>query len=265
MQKKDSHNPTIAVVIAAKNASNFIGEALDSIVDQTVLPEEVVVVDDGSDDDTMSVIESYLEELPMLKMVKNPSDSGISKARNIGNEQVSSDYIAVLDADDLFDHNAISNYKDFIRENPKVDLVYADTSVFRRTKCSAVRMSYPEFSSTKEAIRNTLGRPLLPFKHSSMIYRTTAIQKLDGYSEMLEIKVDIELFLRFLSNGMIVRHMPSSTSYHRKHNSQISVSRLTGMPIYIGLIRDYEPVVFFRYLLMCIRIPSEFLKLLVKG
>ncbi|MDF1812606.1 MAG: glycosyltransferase [Verrucomicrobiales bacterium] len=262
---ENSNTPTIAVVIAAKNASQHIGEALESLVAQSRLPDEIIIYDDGSSDETSQIAEQFSDRLPMLKLFRDQSCVGISKARNLANAAVNSDYIAVLDADDLFDTETVSAYLDFIRQNPDTDLIYADTLIFRDSKHAAKRRNYPEFATSRKAIRKTLGTPLIPFKHSSMVYRTQSVRELGGYDEALKIKVDIELFLRFQSRNKSVRKLNFPASFHRKHDNQISRNRIEGMKVYADLLELYEPDPLIRYFLLSKRLPSELAKFLIRG
>lgn len=260
-------DPTIAVAIAARNASRYIGATLDSLAGQTRLPDQIIVVDDGSTDDTAAIVETYCDRLPNLHVIQNPGSLGISAARNLANATATTDYIAVLDADDLFGTETIQQYVEFLRENPETDLLYADTQVFQEDSDSSQgkRRSYPIFNSHRAAIRRTLGSPLVPFKHSSMVYRRTAMEALGGYDETLPIKVDVDLFLRFHAHNMRVEKLNKTTSFHRKHDRQVSTDRLRGLKAYQRLMKTYEPDPLVRGFLYSTRVPAELLKLLVKG
>lgn len=267
MRDLTSSEPTVAVAIAARDASCYIGATLESLVAQSALPDQVIVVDDGSTDDTATIANSYRDRLPNLCVLKNSESVGISAARNQANEAATTDYIAVLDADDLFAIDTIEKYVRFLKENPDTDLLYADTRVFQADTDSTEgkRRSYPNFSSHRAAIRRTLGSPLVPFKHSSMAYRRSAMKELGGYDETLPIKVDVDLFLRFHAHSMRVQKLNETTSFHRKHDRQVSTDRLRGLRAYQRLMKTYEPDPLVRGFLYATRVPAELLKLLVKG
>jgi GT2 family glycosyltransferase len=98
-----------------------------------------------------------------------------------------------------------------------------------------------------------------------MVYRRTAVEELGGYDESLPIKVDVDLFLRFNAHHMKVAKLNEATSFHRKHDRQVSTDRLRGIRIYQRLLQTYEPNPWVRGLLSAARIPSEILKLLLRG
>lgn len=94
----------ISVVIPLYNKSDFVRKALRSAVEQSYKPREVIVVDDGSSDDSLLVVRNFKEEsiYPNIKIISQ-HNQGVSKARNTGIESASFDYIALLDADDEWD------------------------------------------------------------------------------------------------------------------------------------------------------------------
>jgi len=257
--------PTIAVVIAARNAADFLEAALASLEAQTRPADEVIIYDDGSSDGTAGMARAFADRIKGLRVVEGETSLGIAAARNRANSMVTADFIAVLDADDLFHPETIERYGEFLSGNPGADLLYADTQVFRTSTTQGRRRCYPRFKNNRSAIRRTLGSPLLPFKHSSMVYRRTAMAAVGGYDETLPIKVDIDLFLRFCSVRRVIAKLDWPASFHRRHSQQISARRLKGLTIYRRLARRYEPNPFVRTLLLSTRIPAELLKLLVRN
>ena len=91
--------PTVDVVIPAYNAQRFIGETLHSVLAQTLLPHKIIVVNDGSTDQTVDIVEGFQSERIELISVEH---GGVSHARNMGIRAAQADYIAFLDADDLW-------------------------------------------------------------------------------------------------------------------------------------------------------------------
>lgn len=256
---------SIAVVIAGRDAADHVGEMLESLAAQTRLPDEIVFFDDGSQDETCTIVEGFLNRLPMLKVVGSETSLGISAARNRAAEHVTADFIAVLDADDLLTPEALAHYERMLECHPDSDLVYGDSFVFTGTLQQGVTMHYPTFANREQAMRKVLAAPLLPLKHSSILMRRRALEQLGGYDESFPIKVDIELFLRFLDAGKKVRKLNQTISQHRKHARQISTKRVAGIRAYRRLFRRYEPNLFLRLPLFLTRASAELMKCLVRG
>jgi len=87
---------TISVVIPAYNAAEYIGRAIDSVLAQTRRPDEIIVVDDGSTDDTASIVETYGSQVRLIRQ----ENTGVSAARNTGIDAATGEWIAFLDGDD---------------------------------------------------------------------------------------------------------------------------------------------------------------------
>lgn len=253
------------MVIAARNAADHLAETLESIAEQDRPADEVVLFDDGSTDATRSIAEGFRDRLPALTVLGVENSVGISAARNRAGAAVSSDYIAVLDADDLLVPGALSGYAEFLRENPDTDLAYGDCSVFTGDPDRGVAMRYAPVTDPRKAMRRVLSAPILPLKHSSVLMRRSALEELGGYDESFPIKVDVELFLRFLDRGRSVRKLDRIISRHRKHGRQVSTRRIAGLRAYRRLFRLYERNPVRRAAGFPLRAAAEIAKGIVRG
>lgn len=110
---------SISVVIPLYNKEGFICSCISSVANQTCLPAMLIVVDDGSSDDSYKCAETALEAYPGKSILVRQGNSGVSTARNKGVSLVSTEYVSFLDADDLWDptfleriHSLISDYPD---------------------------------------------------------------------------------------------------------------------------------------------------------
>ena len=96
--------PLISIIIPAYNIENYIAKCLDSLLNQTYRNLEIIVVDDGSSDDTGKVIDDYSSKYDNIKVI-HKKNAGVSSARNSGIEVASGDYIGFVDGDDTVDEN----------------------------------------------------------------------------------------------------------------------------------------------------------------
>ena len=115
----------IGVLIPVYNAAETIGDTLESILNQTELPYEICIVDDGSTDDTETIVRQYAhkDNSILWKIVQKPN-GGLGSARNSGFEVMTSDYIAFLDGDDRWTPHKIEHVKRFLTTHPDTDLLY---------------------------------------------------------------------------------------------------------------------------------------------
>ena len=120
-----SDNPTVSVVIPAYNAARWIGETLDSILAQTFQDFAVIVVDDGSTDDTAAVVAGFGERVCCM----HKSNGGQSSARNVGIRAARGEYIAFVDADDLWAKEKLRLQVDLLKRTG-LAWVYCDALAF---------------------------------------------------------------------------------------------------------------------------------------
>ena len=105
--------PTISIVVTAYNVKKYLPTCLDSIMNQSVVPDEVIVIDDGSTDETGLIADEYARIYAIVKTM-HTENSGVSRARNLGLQEVTSDYVWFVDGDDYIEVNAIEILKNNI-------------------------------------------------------------------------------------------------------------------------------------------------------
>ena len=102
-------NLKVSVIVPVYNASQYIGRTLDSIIAQDFDSFEIIVIDDGSTDDSLEIINQCLDGCEMPHKVIHQENAGVSVARNVGIEESKGDYLAFVDADDHISKNHISS------------------------------------------------------------------------------------------------------------------------------------------------------------
>ena len=109
--------PKFSVVIPLYNKEESIHKSIQSILKQTLQPQDIVVVDDGSTDNSASVVKEYMKTTPNLKLVSK-ENGGVSLARNIGAEHASSEFICFIDADDEWETYFLEEVSHLIKKFP---------------------------------------------------------------------------------------------------------------------------------------------------
>jgi glycosyltransferase involved in cell wall biosynthesis len=115
--------PLVSVIIPSFNSSRFVAQAVKSVLAQTYVPCEVIVVDDGSSDDTHAVLAPFYERIRYFYQ----SNTGLSKARNRGIEEAQGELIAFLDADDQWLPEKLIKQWKCLQADPNAALVHTDT------------------------------------------------------------------------------------------------------------------------------------------
>ena len=148
----------IYIVIPAHNEGNFIGKTLASLTRQSLLPEKIVVVDDGSTDKTAEIVKSYCEKYSFIQMVQNSSStehapgSKVINAFYKGYYQLDENYdvICKFDADLIFPENYLESISNYFRKDPLAGMVGGFCSIQRKNKW------VPENLTGKDHIRGAL-------------------------------------------------------------------------------------------------------------
>jgi len=153
--------PTVSVIIPAYNAAGVIGRAIESALRQTVRPQEIIVVDDGSTDDTAAVAAKY----PLVTVASQPN-KGPAAARNAAVRLARGEWLGLLDADDSWADKKLEHQLPHT-ENPKVGLIHARSG-----------LSSDQFHPTVETLLqgNFIGT-------SSVLLRRAAFDSVGGFDE----------------------------------------------------------------------------------
>lgn len=113
-------SPLVSIIMPAYNASRFIQESINSVIQQTYKRWELLVINDGSTDNTGEVVKSFIDERIRYFEKKN---GGVSSARNLGLKEMKGDYFCFLDADDALPENSLELRATYLQEHPEVDLL----------------------------------------------------------------------------------------------------------------------------------------------
>lgn len=136
-------NPLVSIIIPTYNRAHLIDETLESIISQTYINWECIVVDDGSSDTTLDVLKKYCDKDSRMQFYIRPKNTlkGANACRNFGFKMSKGDYIQWFDSDDLMDSCKIKTKVDILAKN-ELDFVVAKTAFFKTTK---ENLSYVEY------------------------------------------------------------------------------------------------------------------------
>lgn len=112
-----SSRPLCSVITAAYNSASTIEKTIHSVINQTETNWELIVIDDGSTDKTVSLIEKYTKDDPRIHLLMNEVNRGVAETRNRGLEEARGSYIAFLDSDDWWEPEKLQKQIAFMREN----------------------------------------------------------------------------------------------------------------------------------------------------
>jgi len=181
---------TISIITVVYN-NELIGSAIQSVIDQDYKDIEYIVIDGGSTDGTLSIINIYREHIDIL--VSEP-DGGIYDALNKGIKLAKGHVIGIMNADDLFaDHKVLSRVAEKFETEPDAEAFYADIVFTDRQDTQKIKRYY---SSGK--FRPWMFRFGTAPAHPSFYAKRSLFQKYGGYTIDFEISGDFDLLLRFI-------------------------------------------------------------------
>jgi glycosyltransferase involved in cell wall biosynthesis len=192
--------PRISVIIPTLNSVRFVGEAIDSVLKQSVSVSEILVVDGGSTDGTQELVRA---KNPLVRVLSQEG-RGRAGARNTGLRRASGDFIALLDSDDLWVADKLAVQFDFLREHSEVEFVFGDMANFTEGKCEDV----PEIldAEVHDYLRQNPANParMLEFllkanfvPTSSVLFKKSCLQSVGFMNEEFPHCEDYEYWLRF--------------------------------------------------------------------
>ncbi|HSI22295.1 MAG TPA: glycosyltransferase family 2 protein [Methylophilaceae bacterium] len=158
---------SVSVVIPCFNSAKTIERAIHSVLEQTMLPTEIIIVDDASSDETLGVVDQFRgTPLSNVIVIGLKENSGPSRARNIGWERTVTDYVAFLDADDFWLPQKLAQVMDFFSQHPNTVACghrFAVLNAIARTE-SAKNASAVDYSYHQLLIRNQFSTPAMVVK-----------------------------------------------------------------------------------------------------
>jgi len=188
----------VTAIIPTYNRSTFLEEALASLLAQTLLPDEIVVVDDGSTDNTAEVVASISSQIVYIRQ----SNRGKSAALNLGLQRASNELIYILDDDDIAAEDCIERLVAGLEVSPKCEFSYGGHNAFRVSASGEVMVEPREaHPPDDDALSLVLMRRCLLFQ-SNMLVRKRCYMQLGPFNEEFIRSQDYEMLLR------IVRKFP---------------------------------------------------------
>jgi teichuronic acid biosynthesis glycosyltransferase TuaG len=209
----DSAAPRVSLIIPTFNYARFVPDAIDSALVQTWRDVEVVVVDDGSTDDTRAAIQPYLSQ---ITYVLQPHQ-GVAAARNTGFGHSSGTYIGFLDADDTLLPNRVERQVTFFESQPaRVGMVFTNAYLFEGE--SDRRLAYVRPPPTDNVYHRLLLHNYI-FSATAM-FRRSALLSTGHFEESLVTGEDYDLFLR-LARNFDVAYLDEALYCCRVHSASL--------------------------------------------
>lgn len=199
-----------------KEKPEYLRLAIDSMLNQTVKPDEIVIVEDGPLTDSLyAVLDEYKAKYPkIIRTVKNEKNLGLGLALNVGLKECKNEFVARMDTDDISKHDRCEKQLKVFVENTSLSIVGAYVD---------------EFTDNPEKIVSTRAVPVTndeiyqfakkrsAFNHPAVMYRKSRVLAFGGYAD-LRRNQDVDLFGRMLFGGCTAQNVPESLLLFRSNN-----------------------------------------------
>jgi len=206
--------PIVTVFMAAYNAEEFIEKSVISILDQSFKNFELIIVNDGSTDNTVGLIEQIKD--PRIKLVHNKENIGLQATRNRLLDLATGKYIAILDSDDIASPDRLEAQVSFLEDHSEIALCGGHADVIdENNKPTGIKYIQP-CDETLEVFM-LFGNP---FINSSVLFRRDVFVQLGGYRDYAPAE-DFDLFARIAAKHKIANLNKTLVKY-RIHQSNIS-------------------------------------------
>ena len=213
-----SKNPLVTILIPTYNASSTIEKALESVFEQDYTSLEIIIIDDASTDDTLSVIEKFKKantRIP-IQIITKVENKGPAHSRNIGIKTAKGKYIALLDSDDYLHPDKIKTQITFLESYP--DFMGCSTFMQNFGLQNNIVGAPTDTTNLKDIL--LIG---MPFLHASFVFRKNfVLDKKIFYNEEFRTAEDYEWAVRLFDAGAKIKNIDQPLHYYRISGSQES-------------------------------------------
>jgi GT2 family glycosyltransferase len=222
--------PTFSVVIAAYQASTFIGDAIESVLAQTLPPIEIIVCDDGSTDDLDAALAPYAQRIMLLRK----ENGGEASAKNAAARAGSGQFLAILDADDVYFPQRLEALAELSVDRPDLDILNSDCHVVLDGRY--VRNCYDEgyrFEVDDQRC-GILERNFVGPGH--MAVRREAFLTIGGFDERFRHATDWDCWIRMIFAGSRVGMVNEPLGEYRVRETSLASNRARQFAAYIAVL-----------------------------
>lgn len=211
------HNPKVSVLIPAYNYGHYIGEAIQSVLEQTFSDFELVIFDNQSTDNTVEIVNEFIKKDARIKLVINKTNVGMFRNYNEALLHANGEYIKFLNADDTFHPEILEKFVKILDNNESVSLVTSYRQEFHDSS-KIIATDFHGLQNGKEMILLALSKLNFIGEPTTVMFRKENLN-IGLFDTSLLFFADLDMWLRHLAVGnlYIVNEV---LSYVRKHNEQ---------------------------------------------
>ena len=202
--------PLVTVYVTSHNYGRFIRQAIESVLAQTMQDFELIVIDDGSTDDSRAIIETY-DDPRVIKIYQE--NKGLNVTNNVAIRAARGEYVMRLDADDWLDENALSVMSGVLNRNPSIGMVFPD--FFHVDANGTILEVVRRHDFDQVTLRDQ------PAHGACTMIRRSCLLDLDGYDESFRCQDGYDLWIRFIER-FEVKNVNLPLFFYRQHGASLT-------------------------------------------
>jgi len=215
----------VSVIMTAYNAEKHVVEAIESVFSQTYNDIELICVNDGSTDKTKEILLSYGER---IKYLEHDTNMGIAVGRNTGLAVARREYIAFIDADDIWKPQKLLMQINFLESNPSVDIVFGHMQHFLS----------PELSEEEKNIRHCPEHPVPATAPSAFFTKKRSFDIVGSFEKKWRVGEFIDWMSRAKTKGLSYNVLPEVLIMRRIHATNTGVTERSSRVDYVRIARE---------------------------
>lgn len=211
--------PLVSIVMTAYNAAEFVAEAIESIQAQTYINWELVIVNDGSTDNTLKILSNFSKNDVRIRLINCRTNRGASIASNLGLSKVRGSFVARMDSDDIATSDRIAKQVEFLQKNPDVIVVGGQCELIDRKGNTIGMKNFP----TKHIDIYEALYQYNPIQHPSLMInaKLLGLQKITYHTKVL-LAHDLEILFKLAQYGRLANLSDTILKY-RIHSDSLSL------------------------------------------
>lgn len=225
-----SGSPFVSVLMPVYNGGEYLSTAIDSILNQTYTDFEFLIIDDGSTDNSLSIIKQYQQKDDRIRIIVNDTNKGLVYSLNTGFDQARGKYIARMDADDISVPNRFQMQVDFMEQHPHISVLGTQIKIIGNSYIP--RRPTDHFDIKTEMLYwNNIAHPTVFIRKKDLVDKKLVFRKDYFPAE------DYKLWIDAIESGLKLASLHQVGLEYRIHETQISSSQT---PIQHKLTRQIE-------------------------
>lgn len=220
----------VSIIIPCYNYGNFVSEAINSALNQTYGNIQIVVVNDGSTDNSGEVIKTFADKYKNILFFDNKENNGVVYSRNMAIEASSGYYILPLDADDFIDKTYVEKAVKIFDTKPEIGIVYCNANLIGNKN---KKWKLPEFDKEKMLYENCI--------FASAIFRKEDFIRAGKYKDYMKNGIeDWDLWLSFMELGIKPYKINETLFYYRQHSFGSRNSNINSLNLKREILKQHK-------------------------